>query len=638
MSHSYLQLFGALLVALSHGSAAPAQNGEPFAFSDETAASGISGNGPTFGPGAWGDVNSDGLPDLWVGNHAFAPQLFVNLGGGLFADHTQQWVVGELTRDTHGAAWADVDGDGDQDLVELVGTGTTSTGQNHLWWNDAGKLVDISGTAGMSFGAGRGRSPLWVDYNQDGRLDLITINLYRPNSSASLPFLQTSGPGQTPLFVMDWPGSGFEPTTQSSEFAHLVDITGDGVLDIVVDGSPYPSAVYDMSPVPMVDRLIQSSFQGVTTVVDAVYGDFDFDGRNDAYLCRDRIEADSEAVLIGEREMRGKIFVKGDERGFSFAADAALSVEFPEGTALNEIRLGLGGVRPQSTRFELDPVNPTLHGIVHHQPGVDRGVYLGFDSAERRWTLLMSSPGRSQIGAIFRGGPMRDVQMIPRAANPLEDSILMRTSTGFVAGSVDLPHSSRSAVAGDFDNDMDLDLYLVRSGAAANRTNVLLENLGDGTFRAVPSVGAAAGHSGAAASPYGLGDGVVSVDYDSDGWLDLFVTNGFGNRFFSGDGPHQLFRNRSKDLHPDHHWLLVELKGPGGNLDAIGAQVRVRVGGKVLLREQNGGVHRLGQNHQRIHFGLGTHSQVDEVHVRWPDGTETTLGPKLADQVLKIQN
>ena len=637
MSLIHPQPVGALLISLILGSAAPAQQGEPFAFSEDTAVAGIIGTGPTFGPGAWGEVNGDGRPDLWVGNHAFAPQLFVNLGGGIFEDQTDQWVVGQLTRDTHGVAWADSDGDGDQDLVELVGTGTTSTGQNHLWWNDGGKLTDISATAGMSYGAGRGRSPLWVDYNGDGRLDLITINLYRPGTSGSLPFLQTSAAGQQPTFVMDWPGSGFEPTTQSSEFANLVDITGDGVLDIVVDGSPYPSAVYDLSSVPMVDRLIQTSFQGVTTVVDAVYGDFDFDGRNDAYLCRDRIEADSEAVLIGEREMRAKVFVKGDERGFSFAADQALSVEFPDGTNLSEIRLGVGGVRPQNARFELNPDNPILHGIAPHQPGVDRGVYLGYDPTLRRWTLLMSSPGRSQVGAIFLGGPMRDVKMIPQAAVPLEDSILMRTSTGFVAGTVDVPHSSRSAVSGDFDNDMDLDLYLVRSGAAANRPNVLLENLGDGTFRVVPSAGAVGGHSGAAASPYGLGDGVASVDYDEDGWLDLFVTNGFGDRFFSGDGPHQLFRNRSQDLHPDHHWLLIDLEGSGGNTDAIGAQVRVRVGGKILLREQNGGVHRLGQNHQRIHFGLGTHTQVDEIHVRWPDGTETTLGPQAANQILKIQ-
>lgn len=637
MSHFHPRFIGALLLICPLSLAAPAQQGEPFAFSEESSIAGIEGHGPSFGPGAWGDVNRDGRPDLFVGNHAFPPQLFVNLGGGVFAEQADAWLVGQLTRDTHGVAWGDCDGDGDQDLVELVGTGTASTGQNHLWWNDGGKLTDIASTAGMSYGAGRGRTPLWVDYNQDGRLDLITINLYRPGTSGSLPFLQTSAAGQPPEFVMDWPGSGFEPTTQSSEFANLVDITGDGLLDIVVDGSPYPSAVYDMSTAPMVDRLIQTSFQGVTTVVDAVYGDFNFDGRNDAYLCRDRIEADSEAVLIGEREMRAKVFVKSDERGFSFASDASLMIEFPEGTSLNEIRLGSGGVRPKSFKFELNPTNPTLHGIVAHQPGVDRGVYLGFEPSTSRWTLLMSSPGRSQVGAILRGGPMRDVQMIPHAATPLEDSILMRTSTGFVAGSVDFPVSSRSAVAGDFDNDMDLDLYLVRSGAAANRGNVLLENLGDGSFRLVPSVGAAAGHGGASGSRYGLGDGVTSVDYDADGWLDLFVTNGFGDRFFSGDGPHQLFRNRAKELHPNRHWLLIDLVGPGGNLDAVGAQVRVRVGGNVLLREQNGGVHRLGQNHQRLHFGLGDHTQVDEIHVSWPDGTTTVLGPQSVDQLLTIQ-
>jgi hypothetical protein len=608
-----------------------------FVFDEVSQEAGILGGGPSFGPGAWGDWNGDGLPDLWVGNHANPPYLYVNQGDGSFELLGPAFLVGKPFSDAHGAAWADCDGDGDQDLIELVGAGGGAAAPNQLWWNDAGKLTDIGPSSGLAFPAGRGRTPIWMDWNRDNRLDLLTVNLYRPNVSATMPFVQISQAGQVPKFALDWPASGYAPTTQVTEFANLADLTGDGVLDLIVDGAPYPSAVYDISSAPMVDVLAFTSFKGITSVVDAAYGDFDQDGWNDAYLCRDRIENESEAALIGERELRCKLSVSAGEIGFSVQADQSLRCTLPDGANFRDIRLGLSGVSPFSASFELNPSNSAHHGISPHVPGVDRGIYIGFDPIESRWTVLLSSPGRSQLGLILLGGPMRAVVPIGSGAGTaLEDSVLMRAGIGFQAGYVDLPGSSRSVVSGDFDNDTDLDFYLVRSGAAVNRPNVLLENLGGGSFRVVPDAGAQLGASGAAASLLGLGDGANSADFDVDGWLDLFVTNGFGDRFYSEDGPHQLFRNRGAELYPDRHWLLVDLVGPEGNLDAIGAQLRVRIGSQVLLREQNGGMHRFGQNHTRLHFGLGTASQVDEVEVLWPDGTSTRLGTIAADQVLRI--
>ena len=303
-----------LLTAASLTAFSAAQQGDPFAFDEVTTPAGISGFGPSFGPGAWGDVNGDGLPDLWVGNHASPTQLFVQQAGGGFVDETDLWLQDTLTRDTHGVAWADADGDGDQDLAELVGSGNSVTGQNRLWLNDGGRLTDVAPASGVGFADGRGRTPLWVDYDQDGRLDLITINLYRAGISASLPYRQISAAGQPLSFVMDWPGSGFEPSTQNNEFAQLADLTGDGVLDLIVDGSPFPSRLYDLSVSPMEDRLIGSGFTGVPNVVDAVFADFDLDGRVDMYLSRDRIESDSEAVLVNDDELRAKLFAKREKK------------------------------------------------------------------------------------------------------------------------------------------------------------------------------------------------------------------------------------------------------------------------------------------------------------------------------------
>ena len=76
---------------------------------------------------------------------------------------------------------------------------------------------------------------------------------------------------------------------------------------------------------------------------------------------------------------------------------------------------------------------------------------------------------------------------------------------------------------------------MVCAGSVENLPNRLYENDGEGNFRMIPHAGGAAG------SKSGRGDAVVAADYDRDGFLDLFVTNGAGPAPFGYDGPHQLF-------------------------------------------------------------------------------------------------
>src|SRR4029077_13453536 len=90
------------------------------------------------------------------------------------------------------------------------------------------------------------------------------------------------------------------------------------------------------------------------------------------------------------------------------------------------------------------------------------------------------------------------------------------------------PIQCGSVTAGDFDNDMWVDLYLACRTGSSNIANILYHNNGDGTFTAVPDAGGASGPIGLAISDgVGTADSVVTADYDEDGFLDLFVTNGF---------------------------------------------------------------------------------------------------------------
>jgi hypothetical protein len=187
------------------------------------------------------------------------------------------------------------------------------------------------------------------------------------------------------------------------------------------------------------------------------------------------------------------------------------------------------------------------------------------------------------------------------------------------------PSACVSATAGDFDNDMDLDVFMACTGAAANISNMLFENDGSGNFTAVPNAGGAAG------SILGRSDVVLSADYDVDGYIDLFVANGFGPLPLA-DGPHQLFRNGGGS----NNWLQIDLEGTVSSRDGIGARILLEAGGVTQLREQGGGIHTHAQDYQRVHFGLGANTVADRITVYWPSGVDQVLTDVAANQVIQI--
>ncbi len=188
--------------------------------------------------------------------------------------------------------------------------------------------------------------------------------------------------------------------------------------------------------------------------------------------------------------------------------------------------------------------------------------------------------------------------------------------------------NNRAAAWGDFDNDGYLDLYVVNSGAdpEGKGPNYLYHNNRNGTFTDV------AASTGVQSLVLSRGRGAAWADYDEDGFLDLFVTNGEDNTDYV-QGPQFLFRNAGNA----NHWLEIKLVGTTSSRQGLGAKVTVKVGRINLYRENNGSEgHYLSQGDTPLHFGLGKAAIAKQITVNWPSGQTSILRRVPTNQTLVI--
>jgi hypothetical protein len=123
------------------------------------------------------------------------------------------------------------------------------------------------------------------------------------------------------------------------------------------------------------------------------------------------------------------------------------------------------------------------------------------------------------------------------------------------------------------------------------------------------------------------GLGAAWGDYDSDGFLDLFVGRGYGEA-------NALYHNNGNA----NHWLMVKPVATRSNRAAIGAKVhaQARINGKTFwqMREIPGG--NRCQNDLRPLFGLGDATNVMTLQFDWPSGTTENFTNVAPDQILTI--
>ncbi len=481
----------------------------------------------------------------------------------------------------------------------------------------------------------------------------------------------------------------------------LFDFDNDGDLDLYfVNGSTLPKVDTPMPPTNVLYRNDGGVFTDVTneaSVGDTGYGlgccvgDYNNDGFTDLYvtnyganvLYRNNGDgtftdvADS-AGVAGDQFSSGCAFVDVDADGY-LDLYIVNYVQFDPNTNPECTRLG---VRTYCTPEAL----PGAADVLYRNNG--DGTFT--DISGKAGVGATSGKGLGVVcGDIDNDG---DVDIF--IANDTTPNFLYRNErdslkmtedalfAGVALSEEGRAYSGMGANLGDFDNDGYLDIVITNF---QDQTNSLYHNVQSGFFNEVSF----AKGIGERSLPY-LAWGVDFIDFNNDGWLDIFVANGhLDDNIAEMDPigtypqPNQLFLNNRGvnfseipdaaivqrkvsrgtafgDIDNDgdvdvvisnlkdsptilrndggntSQWLNVKLIGTHCNRDAIGARVTVVSGGLTQIREVKSGSGYISQNDLRLHFGLADASRVDTLTVRWVCGKVQTLQNVETNQVLVI--
>jgi hypothetical protein len=478
------------------------------------------------GGAAAGDVDRDGWVDLFVTRLDQPGILFRNLGTGAgghlgFQDVTAQAFPSPPIIRSNGAAFGDIDNDGDPDLYVTA----TKDSRYYLYVNDGngafteealprGAAVDkpdIHFGNGIAFG----------DYNADGFLDVYTAE-WRHEPCTTNP---TFAPSNTRLLR----NRGTQAPGYFEDVTEAAGVAIDHVAELF-HGRTYEGAAFGFAP---------------------RFSDLDGDGRVDLLLTSDF--------------RTSRLFWNNGDGTFTDGTSAA--------------------------------------GLGTDQNGM--GSTVGDFNGDGRLDWFVTAIDTVEGNRLYRNDGNRT---FTDRASPAG---VQRAGWGWGTSFL------------DYDNDGDQDIVMTNgfnlSRVPDDRTTLFRNDSGQFT-----DVSALEG-----ITDIGQGRGLLTLDYNNDGNLDIFLVNNGGHPI--------LYRNNGGA----NNWLRLVTSGTRSNSDGIGARITVipdrNDPASLMVREIDGGSNYLANNELTAHFGLGPSTDpIDLVEIHWPSGVVQQLADVMPNQTIVI--
>ncbi len=526
---------------------------------------------------------------------------------------------------------------------------------------NAVRYVDVAGSAGISFQHDNAASPEkylietmgsgcgWIDYDQNGLLDLYLVNgaSRRPNTSKHAlrsALYRNNGDG---TFTDVTIKAGVDAEGLFGMGAAVGDYDNDGFPDLFVLGYGRCILFHNNGNGTFTDVTDRAGVGNIRKWgSSAAWFDYDNDGLLDLVIANYVDWSPEQNFWCGDKGPGLRSYCHPDVyRGLP----PTLYHNNGDGTFSDVSKRSGVGIRPGNglgvVTFDYDNdgwqdifiTNDQMPNFLFHnnrdgtfrEIGYSAGVAVGIDGQFEAGmgTDAADTTGSGRSDLIVTHLDQQLARLYQNVGEGYFEDATFRSKISYATFHL----SGFGTRFMDYDNDGARDLFMANGHVLDNiqryhaettyaEPKLMFRNVGHGIFENVSD------QLGPDFLLPRVSRGAAIGDFDNDGDLDIIISN-------NGQAP-QLLRNDGGNA---NHWFQLLLIGTRSNRDAVGARVKVTAGDVVLYDEKKGGMSYQSAQDPRLHFGLGQHPTVEEVEVKWPSGELTKLTNIKSDQILAIE-
>jgi enediyne biosynthesis protein E4 len=547
-----------------------------------------------------GDINNDGLPDLFLGGNMVPSRLYLNRGDTLspfqFKDITES--AGIHTEDgwTNGIAMVDINGDGFLDIyVCRAGPHGPEKRANQLYINQGNNTFQEQASQYGLADTGHTTQAAFFDYDRDGDLDVYLLTNVMGKIGPNIirqKITDGSAPSTDRLYRNDGPrgnghrgngnGKNGQPTFTNVSKEAGIRLEGYGlgvsVVDVNRDGWP---DVYVSNDYLSNDILYINQQNGTFRDEIADY----FKHQSYSAMGNDAADIDNDGLVD---------FFTVDMLPEDPARRKGMFGSMNYDRYLSELQFGY---QPQFVRNTLQHNNGQTPGS---KPSFSEiGRYAGIQATDWSWSALFAD---------YDNDGYRDLMVTNGYPKDItnRDFVVYRMELYRQQHRSEQDYSRRTVAA-------------LKGVSGASVPNYLFRNNGgDLTFTNQSA------QWGFDLPSYS--HGAAYADLDNDGDLDLVINNLNREAF--------IYRNTSEKRLPKNHYLRIRLRGKTGNPYGFGTKVSLYYDGQQQFTEHSPYRGYQSTVENTLHFGLGKVTKVDSIRITWLDGQSQVLTNVAADQVI----
>ncbi|MEM9721542.1 MAG: VCBS repeat-containing protein [Bacteroidota bacterium] len=539
---------------------------------------------------AVGDVNNDGLPDIYFTGNLVASDLYLNQGDLKFQEIAKEAGVEAAGLWNTGVTMADVNGDGWLDIYVCRSAAADANKRRNLLFINEG--VDESGIPKFSEQAalygvadpGYSTQAAFFDYDRDGDLDLYVLNHSVPEFGGFSRTLARYKKQTNPAFG-DKLYENLGPLQEYGKAGGFTDVTRySGILTNVL-GFGLGIGISDVN----------------------------LDGWPDIYISNDYNEQDylyinqknkSFKESLSEHINHTSLFSMGNDIADinNDALPDILTLDMlPEGNYRQKLSVGSDNYEKHQLLYKQGFYHQYMRNMLHLNLGnggfSEIGQVAGISKTNWSWAALFADYDNDGWKDLFiTNGYKADYTNMDFLAYSANAQIQSQQSNQEVAIS-DLLKEVPAIEVPNYIYQNQGSLHFENKGEEWGMDQILLSN------------------------------GAAYADLDQDGDLDLITNN--------VNSTASIFRNQSESF-VDHSYLTIDLKGRGLNTDGIGTRVVLHMGERKMMQELMPTRGFQSSVEPILHFGLGQDTVVDKIEIFWPDSSYQVLNQISANQQLKI--